>query len=83
MATVLYIIKIWLCICELRGNSLYAIKRVFDNSAVQTGRKRAEYISAEDWTVQGCDSRAWFDISCLPWHQPCSSDPLAASRGSL
>lgn len=31
MVPALYIFKIWLCICELRGNSLY----VLDNSAVQ------------------------------------------------
>lgn len=78
MVTVLYIFKIWLCTCELRGNSLYAIGRVFDYSTVQTGKKRAECIGAEDRTVQGCDSRAWFDISCLPWHQPCPSHPFLA-----
>lgn len=83
IVTALYIFKIWLCICELRGYSLYAIGRVFDNPTVQSGRKRAECIGAEDRTVQGCDSGAWFDISCLPWHQPCSSHPLFVSRGSL
>lgn len=72
-----------MCICELRGDSLYAIGRVFGNSADQTGRQRAERISAEGRTVQACDSRAWFEIFWLPWHQSCSPHPLAASRGSL
>lgn len=51
MVTALLIFFIRLCICKLRGNSLYTIERVFDNFEDQTGRKRAERISAEGRAV--------------------------------
>lgn len=63
-----YITFIWLCICKPWGNSLYATERVFDNSEDQTGRKKAEHLSAEGRAVHAgpcwC-SMVWAPLASL------------------
>lgn len=43
MVTALLTFFIWLCLCKPRGNSLYAIEKVFDNSEDQTEEEGRAY----------------------------------------